>query len=90
MSNQISDKPKILKLNEALRRQATESSACIAQLSAKVESLQANIDLLKSEGVCSSSETLKVPRELSVYENIHAQNEMRMYNCSQLMYVCIS
>lgn len=67
MSNQISDKlDKILKLNEALRRQAAESSACIAQLSAKVESLQANIDLLKSEGVCSSSETLKVPRVLSV------------------------
>ena len=74
MSNQISDKlDKILKLNEALWRQATESSACIAQLSAKVESLQANIDLLKSEDVWSSSETLKVPRELSV----------RKYSCTE-------
>ena len=52
MSNQISDKLyKILKLNEALRRKAAESSACNAQFSAKVELLQANIDLLKSKGV---------------------------------------
>ena len=72
MSNQISNKlDKILKLNEALRRQATESSACIAQLPAKVESLQANIDLLKSEGVSSSSETLKVPRVIGMKIFMH-------------------
>ena len=51
MSNPIYDKlDKILKLNEALQKQASESSACIIQLSAKVESLQANIDMMKSEG----------------------------------------
>ena len=54
MSNQISNKlDKIVKLNEALQRQAAESSACIAPLSAKVESLQASFDLLKYKGVCS-------------------------------------
>ena len=31
-----------------------------------MESLQANIDLLKSEGVPSSLETLKVPREIII------------------------
>lgn len=67
MSNPIYDKlDKILKLNEALQKQASESSACIIQLSAKVESLQANIDMMKSEGFRTSSETLKVPRVLSV------------------------
>ena len=79
-SLQINEKlDKILKLNEALQRQANDSSACIAQLSAKVESLQANIDTMKSEGLCGSSETLKVPRVLSVctcttnpVTNVHA------------------
>lgn len=67
MSNQINDKlDKILKLNEALQRQAKDASACIAQLSAKVKSLQANIDMMKSGDICGSSETLKVPRVLSV------------------------
>lgn len=65
MSNPIYDKlDKILKLNEALQKQASESSACI--IHAKVESLQANIDMMKSEGFRTSSETLKVPRVLSV------------------------
>jgi len=67
MSNQVNDKlDKILKLNEALQQQAKDASARIAQLSAKVESLQANIDSMKSEDLCSSSATLKVPRVLSV------------------------
>lgn len=62
MSNQIYNKlDKILKFNQALQKQANELSTCIIQLSAKVESLQANIDILKSEGFSNSSETYKVP-----------------------------
>ena len=89
MSNQISDKlDKILKRNEALRRQAAELSACIAQLSLKVESIQANIDLLKSEGACSSSETLKVPRVLLICK-YSWQNHIANY-FNQLMCECIN
>ena len=88
MSNQISDKlDKILKLNGTLQRQAAELLACNAQLLAKLESLQANIDLLKSEGVCSTSEVLKVLRLLLVRKYSWQKYITNYFN--KLMYKCI-
>ena len=73
MSNQISNKlDKIVKLNEALQRQAAESSACTAPLSAKVESFQAN--LCWNPRVYVAHEKRWNYQECYWYENIHGRN----------------